>query len=337
MRGVTRVIQGHVLPARTSELIPGEQTLDRATQRGIHWSKIIQQARLNEATISARVHSAAAAVGHPATVPTRYWSTPSVRSLVGRTTSALSPCITQDNRHQTLASRVPVYSSVTWAGASGWDARLGIEARLCGRHQNLTASDGPTVLRRWKSALSAVHVDDQNVQAMAETSGTKRVAEVAYHCVDDVTEAARVVTRLMELDHLTHACDTEVADIDVSRSPLGQGRVICLSVYSGPELDVGSGPGAAIWIDTTKEGVLEIFKPWLERETARKVWHNYSFDRHVLYNEGVDVRGFGGDTMHMARLWDASRTAGYSLAALTEELTIQGKVSKSICQTNEIF
>jgi hypothetical protein len=40
---------------------------------------------------------------------------------------------------------------------------------------------------------------------------------------------------------------------------------------------------------------------------AKKVWHNYGFDRHVLFNEGLNCRGFAGDTMHMARLWDSSR------------------------------
>ena len=25
-----------------------------------------------------------------------------------------------------------------------------------------------------------------------------------------------------------------------------------------------------------------------------QVWHNYAFDRHVLFNHGVDVKGFGG-------------------------------------------
>lgn len=56
-----------------------------------------------------------------------------------------------------------------------------------------------------------------------------------------------------------------------------------------------------------------------------QVWHNYSFDRHVLFNHGIDARGFAGDTMHMARLWDTSRARegvggggeGYSLEALS--------------------
>jgi DNA polymerase-1 len=40
----------------------------------------------------------------------------------------------------------------------------------------------------------------------------------------------------------------------------------------------------------------------------------------MFENEDVEVAGFGGDTMHMARLWDSSRTGkGYSLEALTND------------------
>lgn len=139
--------------------------------------------------------------------------------------------------------------------------------------------------------------------------------------VHDVATAHQVVDRLLALPETTfHACDTEVADLDIDKSPVGQGRVICLSIYSGPDVDYGRGPGQALWVDTSDLSVLEAFRPFLECERILKVWHNYGFDRHVLWNHGIDVRGFGGDTMHMARLWDASRLSGYSLEALTDEL-----------------
>ena len=54
----------------------------------------------------------------------------------------------------------------------------------------------------------------------------------------------------------------------------------------------------------TAEGVLWEFRDYFESYEIKKVWHNYSFDRHVLYNHNVNCMGFGGDTMHMARLWD---------------------------------
>ena len=49
-----------------------------------------------------------------------------------------------------------------------------------------------------------------------------------------------------------------------------------------------------------------LFKDYLQDPFYKKIWHNYGYDRHIFYNHGIDVKGFGGDTMHMARLADAS-------------------------------
>lgn len=59
-----------------------------------------------------------------------------------------------------------------------------------------------------------------------------------------------------------------------------------------------------------------------------QVWHNYSFDNHVVENYGLKVSGFHADTMHMARLWDSSRRAvgGYSLEALTRDSKVMSGV-----------
>lgn len=62
------------------------------------------------------------------------------------------------------------------------------------------------------------------------------------------------------------------------------------------------------------------------------MWHNYGFDRHVMFNspdgrkeQKINCMGFAGDTMHMARLWDTSMEkisgdTGFSLEALTVKL-----------------
>ncbi|KAI2490046.1 DNA polymerase A domain [Fragilaria crotonensis] len=131
-------------------------------------------------------------------------------------------------------------------------------------------------------------------------------------------------------DGTFHACDTEVMDIDLKTvGPVGNGYVTCVSVYSGPDFDygLGDGPGSTLWIDNLDDsaGLLQEFKDWFQDSKQLKVWHNYGFDRHVMWNEGIDCRGFGGDTMHMARLQDTSRSkyglsTGYSLEALTESL-----------------
>ena len=67
------------------------------------------------------------------------------------------------------------------------------------------------------------------------------------------------------------------------------------------------------------QAILEAFKSFFMSPDIKKVWHNYSFDRHVMANMDIHCRGFAGDTMHMARLLDSSRkgTKNYSLADLT--------------------
>lgn len=147
--------------------------------------------------------------------------------------------------------------------------------------------------------------------------------------VRTVEQARIVMERLMNADpSIFHACDTEVMDIKLKEvGPVGNGYVTCVSIHSGPDFDygLGDGPGTTLWIDNLDDahGVLQEFKGWFEDERFLKVWHNYGFDRHVMWNEGIDCKGFGGDTMHMARLQDTSRSksgSGYSLEALTGEM-----------------
>lgn len=128
-------------------------------------------------------------------------------------------------------------------------------------------------------------------------------------------EQAKAVVE--QLGHIPgyHACDTEVADIDLKRqSPVGQGNVTCISIYCGPEHNFGGGP--VVWADTMDKAVLEEFRPYFESENVLKVWHNYSFDRHVLFNHGIDCKGLGADTLHMARMLDSSLES-YSLEKLS--------------------
>ncbi|XP_058093524.1 DNA polymerase I B, chloroplastic/mitochondrial isoform X2 [Magnolia sinica] len=140
--------------------------------------------------------------------------------------------------------------------------------------------------------------------------------------VDDVLTAKRVVEVLTtRYKHLVHACDTEVAKIDVKQeTPVGHGEIICFSIYSGPQVDFGNGKNC-IWVDVLDGGrdLLMEFAPFFKDPSIKKVWHNYSFDSHIIENYGFEVSGFHADTMHLARLWDSSRRTegGYSLEALT--------------------
>ena len=152
--------------------------------------------------------------------------------------------------------------------------------------------------------------------------------------MNDATSAEKVLAVIRNLvrddPSRIHACDTEVSDINLKlQSPCGNGKVICASVYAGPDVDFGS--GSRLWIDNLDdaEGTLDLFKEYFEDDRIKKVWHNYGFDRHVLYNHDIDCLGFAGDTLHMGRLFDSSRInkGGYSLEALTTQLLGTPKIT----------
>ena len=132
----------------------------------------------------------------------------------------------------------------------------------------------------------------------------------------DTPQVAEKILKILQANrNAVWACDTEVMNIDVkSQGPVGNGKVTCVSIYGGPDVDfLQFGKGYAIWIENIGQanGLLkEYFQEWFEDENYEKIWHNYGFDRHVMMNEGIDCKGFAGDTMHMARLWDTSRDKG---------------------------
>eukprot|EP01091_Cochliopodium_minus_P012877 TRINITY_DN4009_c0_g1_i1.p1 TRINITY_DN4009_c0_g1~~TRINITY_DN4009_c0_g1_i1.p1 ORF type:complete len:1086 (-),score=342.32 TRINITY_DN4009_c0_g1_i1:57-3314(-) len=169
-----------------------------------------------------------------------------------------------------------------------------------------------------------------------EQNITQEISKMKGVTIVDSPETAKIVLeKLMKLNNVYHACDTETIDIDVkNESPVGHGKIICASIYCGPEFDFGNGP--RIWINNLDkaEGTINYFKEYFEDESIKKVWHNYSFDKHILENHGIHCKGFGGDTMHMARLWNSSRntTGGYSLAQLSKELLGENQNKKTMTE-----
>lgn len=141
---------------------------------------------------------------------------------------------------------------------------------------------------------------------------------------NDAESAKRVIDKLMTLTDRFHACDSETINLNLKKQgPVGHGTIICASIYCGPDIDFGNGP--RVWIDNLDDdSTLQLFKDYFESEKILKVWHNYGFDRHVFYNHGINVQGFGGDTMHMGRLWDSSRRGAkaYSLEVLSRDLLL---------------
>jgi DNA polymerase-1 len=87
-----------------------------------------------------------------------------------------------------------------------------------------------------------------------------------YTIITEKNEAKRCVDILMEetKDKIV-ACDTETIDLDPKKeAPVGNGRIVCASMFAGPEFNFGNGP--RLFIDNFGEnaGLLDIFKPYLE-------------------------------------------------------------------------
>jgi DNA polymerase-1 len=137
--------------------------------------------------------------------------------------------------------------------------------------------------------------------------------------VNSREKALKALDVLMSLEDRVHAWDTEVIDIEVKeQSPVGNGKIISAQAFCGPEVDFGNGPRLFIDNFGTNHDTIMLFKDYFESQKYKKIWHNYGFDRHVFYNHGIDAKGFAGDTMHLARLYDSSMGfKGYSLANLT--------------------
>ncbi|KAL2582703.1 hypothetical protein AAZV13_14G023600 [Glycine max] len=187
--------------------------------------------------------------------------------------------------------------------------------------------------------LDGTAKDSTNVTLTKQARGTdqSKLRDRLCSIYDDILvvdnihlaeEVAKMLTT--KYRHLIYACDTEVAKIDVKQeTPVDHGEITCFSIYCGPEADFGGGK-SCIWVDVLDGGgkeILEKFAEFFSDSSIKKVWHNYSFDCHVIENYGFKVSGFHADTMHMARLWDSSRhlDGGYSLEGLTGDRRVMSR------------
>ncbi|CAN0901055.1 DNA polymerase I B, chloroplastic/mitochondrial [Linum grandiflorum] len=204
-----------------------------------------------------------------------------------------------------------------------------------GSHFSKIKSKGANYMPSRKIAAVAETADPANAKE-CQTDIRNRLTSISNNVlvVDNVSTAKAVVSKLThQYKHLVHACDTEVSNIDVKvQTPIRHGELICFSIYSGPEADYGNGK-SCIWVDVLDGGgndILAEFSKFFEDESIKKVWHNYSFDNHIIENHEIRVCGFHADTMHMARLFNSARRTegGYSLESLTgDERVMSGAKS----------
>jgi len=110
------------------------------------------------------------------------------------------------------------------------------------------------------------------------------------------------------------ALDTETTSLDAMKAELVG---ISLSVMPGEAGYIPlahNGPGAPAQLPLAE--VLAKLKPWLEDASRAKLGQNIKYDRHVLANQGIEVRGYLHDTMLQSYVLEVHKPHSLSSLAL---------------------
>ena len=152
------------------------------------------------------------------------------------------------------------------------------------------------------------------------------VVEQHYETILDADHLQRWITRI-EQAPLT-CIDTETTALDSM-----QARLVGLSLSTEPGWAAyiplaHDGPGSPVQLDTAL--VLERLRPWLENPRAHKLGQHVKFDRHVLANHGIEVRGFVHDTMLQSYVLEVHKPHGLESLAL-RHLGLEGLSYEALC------
>ncbi|MCD6662393.1 MAG: DNA polymerase I [Comamonas sp.] len=139
--------------------------------------------------------------------------------------------------------------------------------------------------------------------------------DVDYDVVLTWEELDAWIARLMAAPLV--AFDTETTSLDEQ-----QARLVGISFSVEP--------GAAAYVPLAHEGVdvppqlplaevLRRLKPWLEDAAHQKLGQHIKYDRHVMANHGITVRGYAHDTMLQSYVLEVTRP--HNLTSLAERHT----------------
>ncbi len=160
----------------------------------------------------------------------------------------------------------------------------------------------------------------------ADAPAVSHATEVKYEIVLDWATLDAWLAKI-EAAELT-ALDTETTSLNEM-----QARIvgISFSVVAGEAAYIPlahSGPDAPAQLPMDE--VLARLKPWLENPARKKLGQHIKYDRHVLANHGIEVRGYAHDTMLQSYVLEVHRPHG--LASLAERhLGRQGLQYEDLC------
>jgi DNA polymerase-1 len=160
----------------------------------------------------------------------------------------------------------------------------------------------------------------------AELPPPPAIAEVHYETVLDLDHLDRWVRQIGQAE-LT-CIDTETTSLDAM-----QARLVGLSLatQAGQAAYIPlahDGPGCPPQLDL--DTVLARLKPWLENPQAAKLGQHVKYDRHVLANHGIQVRGYAHDTMLQSYVLEVHKQHSLESLAL-RHLGLKGLSYEQLC------
>jgi len=165
-------------------------------------------------------------------------------------------------------------------------------------------------------AAPAPAAGDLFADEQASHAGTQaQQRDVDYDVVLTWEELDAWIARLMAAPLV--AFDTETTSLDEQ-----QARLVGISFSVEP--------GAAAYVPLAHEGVdvppqlplaegLQRLKPWLEDAARKKLGQHIKYDRHVMANHGITVRGYAHDTMLQSYVLEVTKP--HNLTSLAERHT----------------
>ncbi len=165
---------------------------------------------------------------------------------------------------------------------------------------------GQFEFKTWLRELESGNGEAGGARAEAERAPAPKAAEHREVEYETVLTEAQLDAWLKKIESAAlTAVDTETTSLD----PM-QARIVGISfatvAYEGAYIPLAHNyPGAPDQL--ALDHVLARLKPWLESEQHKKLGQNLKYDKHVLANHGIELRGVAHDTLLQSYVLEAHK------------------------------
>ena len=155
------------------------------------------------------------------------------------------------------------------------------------------------------------------------------VTQAVEVCCETALDWAHLERWLERITQAELTCiDTETTSLDGMQARL-VGLSLCVQAGQAAYIPLAhAGPGCPDQLDT--EQVLARLRPWLENPAALKLGQHIKYDRHVLANHGIEVRGYAHDTMLQSYVLEVHKPHGLESLA-QRHLGLRGLSYEDLC------